>query len=141
MFQSMKSEAPKKTPTASRSLARRTRQTARKAAVAHSTTIRLDLWSTGSEKSEYFPENHWNAQYQSQPSPAMTKQTSIHHDLVLVLSWSVIACRADIQSGMVDAQTSFLITDQSAVKITVVTRLSHQLAPFVRRKPRSIAIY
>src|SRR6266851_180563 len=81
MFPSVKSDAAKKTPTASRSLARRTMRTARKATAAQSTAIRLNLRRTGSEKNEYRPENHWNARYQSQPSPAMTKHESIHHGL------------------------------------------------------------
>jgi len=92
MFPSARSDAAKKTPTASRSFARRTMPTARKATTAHSTTIRLNLPRTGSEKNEYCPESHWNARYQSQPSPAMIKHESIHHGLDRPVSWFSIAC-------------------------------------------------
>ena len=77
MLPSVKSDAAKKTPTASRSLARRTMRTASKATAAQTTAIRLNLRRTDSEKNEYRPENHWNARYQSQPSPPITKNASI----------------------------------------------------------------
>src|SRR5207245_11667013 len=66
MFPSASNDAAKKTPTASRSFARRTMPTPRRATTAHSITIKLNLRRTGSEKNEYRPENHWNVRYQSQ---------------------------------------------------------------------------
>lgn len=92
MFPSASNDAAKKTPTASRSFARRTMPTPRRATTAHSITIKLNLRRTGSEKNEYRPENHWNVRYQSQPSPTMTKHESIHHGLDRTLAWFSIAC-------------------------------------------------
>jgi hypothetical protein len=91
-------------------------QTARQATEAHNTRIRVILRRAGSEKTEYLPQNHWNAQYQSQPSPPMTTQQSIHHGLDRGFLWGHLA-------GVTHAQTSFLITDQLVVKIIAVIAL------------------
>jgi hypothetical protein len=81
-------DTKKKTAATSRNLARRTTRTAKSATAAHDTTIKPILSNTISESGEYFPENHLNAQYQSQPTPMATKHRTSHEGCIaFTLFW------------------------------------------------------
>src|SRR5690348_11052187 len=77
MFPSREADRTQKNAATSRNFVRMT-QTARKAIEAHNSTVRPTARRTGPEESEYLPENHSNAEYQSQPSPVTTKHKTSH---------------------------------------------------------------
>jgi hypothetical protein len=71
-------EATKKTTTPLLQLSRR-RSAARDPMQAHDITITAILLNTGPDQKEYLPENHSNAQYQSQPTPLTIRPMMRHH--------------------------------------------------------------
>ena len=77
-FPSIVPDTRKNSAPASRNLLLATKLT-KNAPVAHRTTIKPILRITGQEQTEYSPESHSNAQYQSKNTPPIAKHKTSYH--------------------------------------------------------------